>query len=345
MPARIYLQLRRKGTGHKVPVHRFGGYGLRLRDDGDTFARRVLLKLRANNRITKKKLEAPGVSPRLHPYVSEGRVALRADDLPSGSYRLKLFVEDLEIDAPGQGYRIDVGTSGGVAVDLPVEDRESRRLVFPNGPGGLDPRMQDIIDASTIDGRPGRSWLTRSIRRPQRQACLLNVLAKLTAVPPKGGSLIRSVRDVVFAESDRACLRVDEDFHPKVALMASDTPPRQSFIAEGRPKAEIHFRLMERVLGRRLDAAARASLRLSSFRERARPALQLVTLRRGGVETPDLAEVDIDLGNPLLDVVGFVTHMGELAAPGRTDHFDMHRRLARRKRVGPLLGYEVAEPT
>ena len=344
MPARIYLQLRQKGTGLEVPVHRFGPDGLRLADDGDTFPRRVLLKLRANNRITKRKLEAPGVSPALHPYVSRGRVALRADDLPSGSYRLKLFVEDLDVEAPGQGYRVDVGSSGSVEVELPVEDRELRRLVFPRGAGGLDPRMQDVVDASTIDGLPGRSWLTEPIRRPQRKACLLNVLAKLTAVPPKGGSLIRSVREVAYAESDRVYLRVDEDFHPKLMLQVADTPPGRSFLSEGRPKAPIHYAFPERLLHRRLDARQRKALGLSSFRERARPALQVITFRRGDVGTPDYAELDIDLGNPLLDVLGFVTHLGELAAPGRTDHFDMHRRLSRRKRVGPLLGYEIAEP-
>jgi hypothetical protein len=51
---------------------------------------------------------------------------------------------------------------------------------------------------------------------------------------------------------------------------------------------------------------------LTSFRAEGKPSMQVVV----AVPPPDLAhtyaEFDLDLGNPLQDVVGFFVHLGEL---------------------------------
>ena len=51
--------------------------------------------------------------------------------------------------------------------------------------------------------------------------------------------------------------------------------------------------------------------------------------------------LDLDLGNPLEDVVGFLIHMGELLNPGRTDHFKLFKTLKQGK-AGEFLGYQIA---
>lgn len=55
------------------------------------------------------------------------------------------------------------------------------------------------------------------------------------------------------------------------------------------------------------------------------------------------ADLDIDLGNPLEDLAGFVIHMGELIAPGKTDHLALLGKLVKIKAVAPFLFYEVVE--
>ena len=55
------------------------------------------------------------------------------------------------------------------------------------------------------------------------------------------------------------------------------------------------------------------------------------------------ADLDIDLGNPLQDVVGFVVHVGELIDPGRTDHLGLRAKLGKNKRIAPFLFYDVIE--
>ena len=52
------------------------------------------------------------------------------------------------------------------------------------------------------------------------------------------------------------------------------------------------------------------------------------------------ADVDIDLGNPLRDLEGFVIHMGELLSGQDTDHLKLHDALAKRGH-GPFIFYDV----
>ena len=43
---------------------------------------------------------------------------------------------------------------------------------------------------------------------------------------------------------------------------------------------------------------------------------------------PYCADFDIDLGNPLQDLEGFVVHIGELAQGGDTDSLELREQLA-----------------
>ena len=53
------------------------------------------------------------------------------------------------------------------------------------------------------------------------------------------------------------------------------------------------------------------------------------------------AEFDIDLGNPLQDVTGFLVHVGEVLGPKKTDHLGLYKKLAKDKKIKPFLGYKI----
>jgi len=62
------------------------------------------------------------------------------------------------------------------------------------------------------------------------------------------------------------------------------------------------------------------------------------------VPPPDLphtfADFDLDLGNPLQDVLGFIVHVGELLDGKPTNHLDMRRTLAKTK-AAEFLNYSI----
>ena len=80
---------------------------------------------------------------------------------------------------------------------------------------------------------------------------------------------------------------------------------------------------------------------LLSFRGEGKPSMQIVA----AVPPPDLphtfVDFDLDLGNPLQDVLGFIVHMGELLSGKPTNHLDMRKTLAK-TRAAPFLCYKVA---
>ena len=68
---------------------------------------------------------------------------------------------------------------------------------------------------------------------------------------------------------------------------------------------------------------------LHSFRQEGRTCMQAVVAAPSVGTDPFCADFDIDLGDPLQDVDGFVVHMGELAFGGDTDHLELHDALAK----------------
>jgi hypothetical protein len=43
-----------------------------------------------------------------------------------------------------------------------------------------------------------------------------------------------------------------------------------------------------------------------------------------------VGDADIDLGNPVMDVVGFLTHLVEVVIPGKTSHKKLEKTISRR---------------
>ena len=114
--------------------------------------------------------------------------------------------------------------------------------------------------------------------------------------------------------------------------------PNEPFYDEGPPHAGIHRRLLE-ALPEPPDVKAQFR-DLCSFRGEGGPSLQAVV----AVPPPGLAhtyaEFDLDLGNPLQDVLGFFVHMGELLDGKSTNHLDLQKDLIKTK-AKPFLYYDV----
>lgn len=68
--------------------------------------------------------------------------------------------------------------------------------------------------------------------------------------------------------------------------------------------------------------------------------MQVTVARPENASDRFYADVDLDLGNPLQDVAGFLVHFGEIVVPGRTDHFRLRRRLVRGE-MAQFIYYEI----
>ncbi len=152
---------------------------------------------------------------------------------------------------------------------------------------------------------------------------------------PRGGGL-----DVLFAATDRIYARVEPAFLARLRKLAAD--PNKSFYEEGEPKGGVHAQLLNRIVD---DRRVRPdTYRLLSFRAEGAPSLQaVVAFPQDGVDGAyHYSDLDLDLGNPLQDIVGFLIHMGELLNPDRTDHFNLRKKLAK-GRAKEFLYYKIVK--
>jgi hypothetical protein len=165
---------------------------------------------------------------------------------------------------------------------------------------------------------------------------LLNLLAALRSRPNVGSPLLSLVHDVFLAANDRIYAKVDRSMFDTIQRLVAD--PNAPFYAEGPPHAPIHGRLLD-AIPEPIDVKARFT-GLLSFRGEGKPSLQAVI----AMPPPDLphtyVDFDLDLGNPLQDLLGFVVHMGELLSGKPTNHLDLRKTLLKTK-AAPFLYYTV----
>ena len=107
---------------------------------------------------------------------------------------------------------------------ITVSKSPARKVVFEAKPpkqtislspfSDFDQDSLDILNhkASKLDRLSAVDWLTTRTNQDRRKACLLNILAKLAAVPTRRGRLNRSVRNVFHCEMDRVYCAVTPDF-------------------------------------------------------------------------------------------------------------------------------------
>jgi hypothetical protein len=323
----IEVSFRRKDRRLRIKRQVPGGVEF---DEPDPVERTVGVQLTARGEATRQRMrrigQVKGWAPgefKLTISVEDGNLVLRgvdADALPEGLYALTIEIEDARCRQRKVAIEIEQDSNAQAAFDL---DQDNREVIVDLTEA--DDAIRAVIDASSLDGLPCSDWLEAD-KRPTRKACFLNLLASLRSRPLVSNSLIKHVDHAFAVFNDRAFMRVGLELLPAIEALVKD--PNRRFYAEGAPTADIHQRLL-RDLPEPPDVKAKFTKGLLSFRGEGGPSLQMV-IARPPVDLPyTYAEFDLDLGNPLQDVLGFVVHMGELFDGKPTNHLDLRRDLAK----------------
>ncbi len=220
--------------------------------------------------------------------------------LPSGNYWLSLTVGDLSATRSTIRFTIDENDSSKEVI---VDVKPDPRSITIEPLARFDTAIRDLIenDTSVIDSLRADKWLAADDPRPSRKACLLNLLAKLRTAPSQNDFLLSDVQSLFFVGTERVYGQVNPGLFKRLQLLAHDESKK--FYYEGTPASATHLLLLDHL------------------------ELKGLTPSVGG--SPFCADFDIDLGNPLQDVDGFVRHMGELAFGGDTDHLKLRKSLAK----------------
>ena len=334
----IEVRFRKNSKRLLVTRQRQGGIEF---DESDPLERTIGIQFKPLGAATEFRVDSvrrnQGWDPgqfRLNVSVEEGSLILRGvnqHSLPEGKYRIQVQVEEAKTknaqvaDVPFDG-------RGLVVLDLEMDDRDVDVDLTD-----ADLSIRDMLQRSRIDGASGLEWLDDDDPRPTRQACLLNLSASLRTQPTKAAPLISLVDHVFLVANDRIYAKVDRRLLSTLETLAED-PDNKVFYAEGEPHAKIHERLLD-AMPEPSEVRARFG-KLTSFRAEGRPSMQAVV----AIPPPGLghtyAEFDLDLGNPLQDVVGFFVHMGELLDGKPTNHIDLRKQLIKTK-AKDFLYYKV----
>jgi hypothetical protein len=322
------IQFRRKGKLLKVK-RQLPNRSIEL-DEPDPIERRFSIGFAARDHITEYRMrrirQLRGWASnefRLKVSAEGGSLVVRGDDpeaLPEGRYRLTIDLDEAKARPQNQIAELDENGFCEFPVDIETDDRGVDVDL-----DGCDGSIKRVLDASVIDGLAAIEWLEAADIRPTRKACVLNVLASLRARPVLAEPLIAHVLGLYWASSDRVYAHADLELLTQLeALAKHETRP---FYREGRPTAEIHQRLLTSIpLG---EQPLFSVDRLVCFRGDGSPSLQTVIAEPAPGHPFVYAEFDLDLGNALQDVVGFIVHMGELMDGKPTNHLDLRRTLTK----------------
>ena len=254
-----------------------------------------------------------------------GSLMLRGVDqmsLPEGRYTLDLRIEESKTKRRARTVTIDEDGYADFVVDVEFDDRDVAIDI-----DDCDTDIGRVIAASGFDDQDAATWLASTDWRPTRKACVLNLLASLRTRPSLTVPLIAQVQRLFMASNDRVYARVDAALLDRLEQLAQD--PKKPFYREGTPHADIHRKLIDAIpLEERPLFSPDA---LISFRGEGKPSLQIVIAQPPAGTPFTYAEFDLDLGNSLQDVEGFVIHMAELFDGKPTNHLDLHKLLAKGK--------------
>lgn len=329
----------RKPTGQRLRVKRQVTGGIEF-DEPDPIERTVGFQLNGRSEVTRHRMRRIAQVKgwdlgqfKLRISVEDGNIVLRgvdADALPEGHYSLRVRVEEARCVQESTSADVEQDGHGVVTVEVQTDDRSVDVDL-----ASCDPAIERVIDDSTIDGFPASTWLASPDWRATRKACLLNLLAALRVSPSKSDNLIDDVHQVFKVFNDRAYMKVDSAIKRRVEQLVKD--PKKPFYAEGPPTAAIHRLLLDEIPADEKNGFTE----LLSFRGEGKPSLQMVIAVPPVGLPHTYAEFDLDLANPLQDVLGFIVHVGELLDGKPTNHLDLRKALAKGK-AGDFLYYSVA---
>jgi hypothetical protein len=343
MNERIVIRLMQ--NGQQLPVTSVTNDGVTIGSE-DTWPGGLMLEIDGNDAATKFRMDRvrqmngwESYQFKLDCHTEAGNFifsGVRANALPFGRYWFRLRIADYLV--PGTRFEIEIPENGSSEQVVELQ-RDRRRFELKGDVATFDPEIVRVLThaESRIDGLSIPEWLSGGARS-RRKACLLNLMAKLRSAPNDSDALIRNTRFVFFADVDRIYAAVDLDYYARLVALAKDSS--KPFYAEGSPTDSGHRKLLIRI--RKFESSA-DKFRLRSFRQEGKNSFQSVV----AVPPEDMginssyADMDIDLGNPLQDVVGFVIHIGELLDPGTTDHLGLYSKLASNPMLSKYLYYRV----
>ena len=329
----------KKPNGQRLRVKRQLNGGIEF-DEPDPIERTVGIQINARGDATKERMKriekVKGWGPggfRLLPTVEDGNIVLRGvdqDALPEGLYAVRVQMEEAKTKAISPN--ADVKHDGHDLVTFEVH-RDERDVTVDLS--AVDADISRVLGASTVEGEAVPAWLASPDPRPARKACLLNLLASLRVAPGKADPMLGDVLEILSVFNDRIYVKVGSGLKNRIDSLVKD--PKKPFFAEGPPTAKIHQKLLEVI-----PAAESGRFKdLLSFRGEGRPSLQMVIAVPAVGLPHTYAEFDLDLANPLQDIVGFLFHVGELLDGKETNHMDLRKKLAEGK-AGEFLYYKVA---
>ena len=345
MPGRIAIEVER--DGEVVPVTKIARSdkahetGIELHGESSATPRGLGIDLRPLSPGTKIEFDQ---LQRRHGWVEPRRFELKLteengklilagvddDSLPVGTYELKVRIGGMKVEPSFP--EVKVPKNGDAKLRL--REKVYRRLALTRPVSAFDDSSRRILTdpRSQLDGMSAADWLTGAKHRDGRKAVLLNVLAKLAAIPAGRAehALSAHLEHVFFAEIDRIYGAVSPGFLEVVSnSLERDADSTIS---------PTHHRLLTR-----LPVADPARYKLESYREPVRRgSLQAVVARPKTGPGPLFVDLDIDGANPGQDLVTFFIHFGEILDPDKTDHLRLVKRLDRRQ-VGDFLYYQVTK--
>ena len=185
-----------------------------------------------------------------------------------------------------------------------------------------EPAIGEIIEASNYEGKGTLEWLRERNQHEAEKACLLNILAKLAAIPGlegnKGNKMINKVKSVKHYEDNRIHLEVTEQFFP---IMKKSKHSKKGM--KGGIVAKAHKRLYDTAKREREEKNwSKENYDLISFRERKTHeySLQIVVAKDKDKGYLNYVDVDLDLANPLVGLWGFLRHVWHISQRKRIDH-------------------------
>jgi hypothetical protein len=323
-----YIEIQFKKNGTRLRVKRQLPGGIEF-DESDPLERTVGIEFGPSNDITRLRMDSirriQGWDPgqfKLSLSVEDGSIILRGvneHSLPEGKYRLRLQVEEAETPA-AKTVTVEQDEGGLAQIDVEMDDR-----TIDVDLTDADDGILGVLDRSVVDFAPAVDWLEDTSHRPTRQACLLNLMASLRIRPSKTEPLVDLVNEIFFVGNDRMYAKVDRALLATLHALSAD--PTRPFYLEGTPHAAVHGRLLT-AMPESTEVKARFK-DLTSFRAEGKPSMQVVVAVPPADLAHTYAEFDLDLGNPLQDIVGFFVHMGELLDGKPTNHLDLRKPLAK----------------
>lgn len=337
-----YVEIRFRRNNKPWRVRRQVPGGVEL-DEPDPLQRTVGIAFDGADDITKYRMrrirQLQGWEPnqfKLAVAVEDGAMVLRGVTplaLPEGRYRVQVTLEEAKTRGAAKTVSFAEDDHAVCDIELATDNRE---IVIDLAE--CDAAIRRVLDISSVDGQDVVEWL-KADWRATRKACLLNLLATLRVRPTVSVPLVEYVRRVFWISNDRLYAKVDRQLPGMLESLALD--PKKPFYREGRPKSDVHLKLLDAIPESPKVKRLFTPESLRSFRGEGRPSLQVVIAEPPAGLGHTYAEFDLDLGNPLQDVVGFVVHMGELLDSTITNHLDLRKTLAK-SIAGQFLYYSIA---